>query len=103
MSRSYRMTSLFLGQLGVALLLLSIILVPQSRSLAGGGQKTCNGDNDCITISCTNYYTLNSKCPDVCSDDSATYCFCATKPNDCGGCICTKNPVQPACSCRVKQ
>ena len=66
MSRVHDTIICFFGSLGLALLVFSIVLVPQNRLLAdppdpGGGGEPVPGD--CITHSACNLYCVNPQYP----------------------------------------
>ncbi len=95
MNRIYAVASWFLGSLGVALLLISILLVPQSRALAGTA-AVCVGI-PCNTLFCTAAFP---DCPNVCKVGAfQRYCQCLSDAANCADCICKKNPGDQACDC----
>lgn len=99
MNRTNRMATLFLGQVGVALLMISILLVPQSRSLAVGAPPEPCESQTCQLEACPNYWILNASCPDKCSDADGTYCNCALDQKNCGGCVFRQNSPYQQCYC----
>lgn len=101
MNRTHRIATLFLGQVGVALLVISVLLVPQSQSLAiKPPPLVCdNAGQQCELTACQTYYPLNVSCPGTCSTDGTQYCNCVVDFKNCGGCVCVKNPVQDSCYC----
>lgn len=103
MNRTWETIGNLFGSVGVAALAAALLMVPNADlNAAVSSTPTCEGDK-CELIACTNYWTLHGECPDECSNVKGTYCKCSSDPVNCWDCICTKNPVQNACSCRLKQ
>jgi hypothetical protein len=100
MSRVCAAASGFLWSLGAALLLISILLVPQSRALAQGGT---GADPVCMNGSCDNdskcFAQQADDCPNKCKDATNVYCKCDLNPATCMDCQCKLNPAEVACSC----
>lgn len=90
--------SWFLGSLGLALLVISILLVPQSRALGDPtAVKVClNGS--CDLPDCVTAYPT---CPKTCLQGALQkYCKCSSDPMNCPDCTCVLNPADGvSCSC----
>lgn len=97
MVRFHAVASWFLNSLGVALLLLSLMVIPTYPALGQTYGQVCNGES-CTTAGCTVYWVKYGECPNSCGFNDK-YCYCTSDANNCGGCTCQKNPVQDACSC----
>jgi hypothetical protein len=96
MNRIYGVASCFLGSLGMALLVVSILLVPQSRALAGTGGAVCAGPNTCdFGTKCLIEYPV---CPNQCRDGGKErWCKCDSSPSSCADCICKLGVNQCGC------
>ncbi len=104
MRPEYRMTSLVLQSLGVALLLLSIALVPQSRALADTETAVCGGPNNCdyLTDEFQNICLTQDPCPDKCREplpSTKIYCKCETAKALCKDCKCKRGHQGSTCGC----
>ena len=98
MKRISGFTSWLLGSLGGALLVLSILLVPENRAF---GQTTpappvCDGIMTCLTLKCS---VLNPNCPDSCTDGTNDLCKCKLAPDSCKDCICKEGTLGSSCDC----
>jgi hypothetical protein len=91
--------ALRLGSLGVVLLLISILLVPQSRALAGETGAVCEGDATCNNNQAC--FILAGDCPNppTCSAGGVTYCHCVTDAANCKDCKCQRSSVDGQCYC----
>ncbi len=102
MNRIYSVASGILGTLGVTLLLISLLLVPQSRAIAQTltGPKVCGGMS-CDLPPCVAYYELNGNCPNRCTKVVGTqfYCKCISDAVNCDDCVCIYNSAGNYCSC----
>jgi hypothetical protein len=96
MERLYNAVSLGMTSMGLALLILSLLLVPSSRALADdgggggeaggciGGQQLCSpaGANGCYVLPSGSCY----------SPPTGDYYQCSTYLKGCAGCHCRGNP-----------
>jgi hypothetical protein len=91
MYRVQRVGSGFTGALGVALLLISLLLVPDMATFAQGGGGGANCPFGCSTPNC--YRTGKNMC-------NKTGDECRQKANYklCGQCVCTPHEPDP-CTC----
>jgi hypothetical protein len=99
MNRINAVASWILGQLGVALLLISIVLVPQNRVLAAGTSGIgLNCDTgSCGSAACITWKELHDECPGTCGAAGAL-CQCAAA--NCVDCLCAQGQIKTdPCAC----
>jgi hypothetical protein len=87
--------SWFLASFGFALLMLSLLLVPQGYVLAQSYGGTCNGDSCDTGAACAILYP---DCPGA--NTPANLCSIGVDPADCGGCKCIYTTLIATCLCR---
>lgn len=103
MVRYHERLTWWLNSLGVALLALSVLLVPATLSNAdtGGGGGYYYGGGGCSARSCDPGGGCYSKMPGVGNGCDGGNCS-NTKPGfDCSGCICSN--IANMCSCNLKR
>lgn len=105
MSRIHAVASWSLWSLGAALLLISILLVPQTRALGQvtTAPKVCEGPGTCNRPECV---AANGNCPKACQTGSGTetqyFCKCLEDKDNCKDCICVLEPADGiSCDCRI--
>lgn len=101
MNRICSVASGFLGSLGVALLLTSLLLIPQNLAVAQCAPPRCDGDS-CDLTPCITYYTTYGNCPNTCTVGGLQrYCKCVSEPVTCPDCVCLYNSAGMYCDCRT--
>ncbi len=99
MGRIAAVASWLLGSLGVVLLALSVLLIPQNQALAAWAPPICMGIS-CNTAACTAYYTLNGNCPGSCKVNGLEYyCKCVSDATNCQDCVCRLGVQGTSCDC----
>lgn len=95
MQRLYEWTSRFLGATAVALLVVSVLLVPQGRALAddggGGVAQPCVQQFNCDHLQLC--FTAQN-----CVPTGVDWCSKTSDPLNCGGCRCV--PIVSDCQCK---
>lgn len=94
MRRACNVISWLFGSLGVALLAISVVLVPTSRALAAHG-TICANTNTCITNKCQE--SAQYGCFDY-----ADWCKQIADQQQCKHCHCKVESMPPACDCTHK-